>query len=172
MTLAVFFPSLMGVGILISAALLISDSLRRFLPHRALRRKHNVIVGTYGAVADAVGAAGHHLKEPWFLKRGLRNRWTYLGLSAVLVLLAASAVWAGDEFYNDPLGLFYRSPWAAGIGHGVATALLVGALLLFIVGIAYRSAPRFMMLLVTQTSLGRFILPSEQDQTAALNKVD
>ena len=78
MTRAVFFPSLMGVGILISGALLISDWLRRLLPYGALRRRHNVIVGTYGAIADAVGAAGYHLKEPWFLKRGLRRRWSYI----------------------------------------------------------------------------------------------
>ncbi len=72
MTLAVFFPSLMGVGILVSGALLISDSIRRLFPQGSLRRKHNVVVGTYGAVADAVDAAGYHLAEPWFLGRGLR----------------------------------------------------------------------------------------------------
>ena len=83
MTLAVFFPSLMGVGILISGALLISDWVRRVLPKGAVRREHNVIVGIYGSISDAIDAAGYHLEEPWFLHRGLRRRWVYLAIAPI-----------------------------------------------------------------------------------------
>lgn len=172
MIVAVFFPSLMGVGILISGALLISDWLRQLLPHRRLRRRHNVIVGTYGAIAEAVDAAGYHLQEPWFVKRGLRNRSTYLGLSVFLTLLGAGAMWTGAELYADPLGLFYRSPWATGIGYGVGAAFTVGAALCLIIGLAYRSLPRSLIWLTSETSLGRFILPTEEHQIAALNNID
>ncbi|MCP3974713.1 MAG: hypothetical protein GY720_09495 [bacterium] len=172
MTLAVFFPSLMGVGILISGVLLVSDWIRRLLPHRTLRRRHDVVVGTYGVIADAVGAAGYHLKEPWFLKRGLRNRSTYFALTAGLAALAAGSMWAGAEFYADPLGLFYESPWAVGIGYGVGAALLVAALVCLIAAVAYRSAPRAIGWLVSESPLGRLILPSTQDQIAALNSIE
>jgi hypothetical protein len=172
MTLAVFFPSLMGVGILVSGALLISDSIRRLFPQGSLRRKHNVVVGTYGAVADAVDAAGYHLEEPWFLGRGLRERSTYLASSAVLWLAGVGSMWAGIEFYRDPLGLFYRSPWAVGIGYGFGAALMVLASLCLFVGITYQATPRPVMKLITETSLGRIILPTEQDHEAALNHVE
>lgn len=172
MTLAVFFPSLMGVGILISGALLISDWLRRLLPHGAFRRRHNVIVGTYGSIAGAVGAAGYHLKEPWFLKRGLRRRWSYFAASGGLILLGAGSIWVGVELYTDSLGLFYQSPWAVGIGYGIGAALLLWALLCLVVAIAYRSSPGFIMWLISETSLGMLILPSEEEQTEALNNID
>lgn len=172
MIVAVFFPSLMGVGILISGALLISDWLRRLLPHGRLRRKHNVIVGTYGAIADAVDAAGYHLEEPWFLGRGLRNRWSYLALAGFLALLGAGSMWAGRAFYTDPLGLFFRSPWATGIGYGVGAALLLAATLCLVIGIVYRSLPGFMTPIIEDTSLGRFVLPTNEDQHAALHNVD
>jgi hypothetical protein len=162
----------MGVGILISGALLISDWLRRLLPHGRLRRRHNVVVGTYGAIADAVDAAGYHLEEPWFLSRGLRNRWTYLGLASFLALLGAGSIWVGREFYADPLGLFFRSPWATGIGYGAGAALLLAATVYLSIGLVYRSLPDFITPIIESTSLGRFILPTDEDQHTALNNVD
>lgn len=171
MTFAVFFPSLMGVGILISGALLLSDWVRRLLPQGSVRRKHHVVVGTYGAIAETVDAAGYHLDEPWFLSRGLRERRTYLLAALGLLAAGAGSVWAGLLFHDDPLGLFYRSPWAIGIGYGVGAAMLLLALLCAFLGIAYRSTPRLIMRLVTDTSLGRIILPTEEDHEAALNNV-
>lgn len=171
MTLAVFFPSLMGVGILISGALLLSDWVRRLLPRGSVRRKHHVVAGTYGTIAETVDAAGYHLEEPWFLTRGLRERRTYLLVAVGLVSAGIGSIWAGLLFFDDPLGLFYRSPWAIGIGYGAGAAFLVLALLCAFVGVAYRSTPRPIMRLVTDTSLGRIILPTEEDHEAALNNV-
>ncbi len=171
MTLAVFFPSLMGVGILISGALLLSDWVRRLLPQGTVRRKHHVVVGTYGAIAETVDAAGYHLEEPWFLTRGLRERRTYWLTAVVLAAGGVGAIWGGLLFFDDPLGLFYRSPWAVGIGYGVGAGLLLLALLCAFLGVAYRSTPRFIMRLVTDTSLGRIILPTEEDHAAALDNL-
>ena len=171
MMLAVFFPSLMGVGILISGALLISDWVRRLLPRSHLRRKHNVVVGTYGSITETVDAAGYHLEEPWFLKRGLRERRTYLIWALGLGVAALLSSWAGQQFFDDPLGLFYESPWVIGIGYGVGAALLLLAILCFGIGFAYRSTPQLLMRLITDTSLGRIILPTEADHQAALNDV-
>ncbi len=171
MIYAVFFPSLMGVGILISGALLISDWIRRLLPQGHLRRKHNVIVGTYGSIAETVDAAGYRLQEPWFLSRGLRLRRTYLWLALGCGVAALLSIWTGIQFYDDPLGLFYQSPWAIGIGYGVGAALAALATLCLFIAVVYRSIPQPVMRLVTDTTLGRIILPSETDHKAALNDI-
>ncbi len=172
MTVAVFFPSLMGVGILVSGALLISDWVRRLFPQGSIRRKHNVVVGTYGAVGDAIEAAGYHLEEPWFLGRGLRNRSTYLAWSIVLWIAGVASMWAGVEFFDDPLGLFHKSPWAIGIGYGFGAALMLLASLSLFVAITYTATPHFVMRLITDTSLGRIILPTDEDHEAALNNIE
>lgn len=171
MTVAVFFPSLMGVGILVSGALLISDWVRRLLPQGRVRRKHHVVIGTYGSIAETVDAAGYRLEEPWFLKRGLRERTTYLGLAIGFTLAALTSMWIGVELYEDPLGLFYKSPWATGIGYGVGAALLLLATLCALIGLAYQSTPRPLKRLIAETSLGRIILPTEADHETALNRI-
>ncbi len=172
MTIAVFFPSLMGVGILISGALLISDALRRLFPHSSLRRKHNVVVGTYGAIGDAVDAAGYRLYEPWFLRRGLRSRLTYLGLAVAAVVAGAVSVIVGNRFYDDRLGLFYESPWAIGLGYGFGAALLAVAMLCVVVATMYTSLPRPVMRLVRETSLGRIVLPTDADHQEAVRNIE
>ena len=121
--IAVFFPSLMGIGIIISGTLLISDWLRRLFPKGNVHRKHNVVVGTYGAVQDAIEAAGYHLSEPWFIHRWLRPRSTYLGTALGCIALGVTSIWAGRRLFDDPLGVFYRSPWATGIGYGAKLGL-------------------------------------------------
>ncbi len=55
MIVAVFVPSLIGVGILVSGAILLSDLLRRYLPQGGLRRRHRVAMGAYHVVSEAAG---------------------------------------------------------------------------------------------------------------------
>ena len=170
--IGVFFPSLMGVGIIISGTLLISDWLRRLFPKSSVRRKHNVVVGTYGAVGDAIEAAGYRLDEPWFVNRWLRSRSTYLGLTVGCITLALASIWAGRRFFDDPLGLFYRSPWATGIGYGVAAALFLLAAICLSLVLWHRSPPRALAYLVRETTLGRIVLPSGPDHDAALTQIE
>ncbi|MCP4308080.1 MAG: hypothetical protein GY788_25040 [bacterium] len=172
MTLAVFFPSLMGVGILISGALLISDGLRRLFPKGSLRRKHNVVVGTYGAVGDAVDAAGYRLEEPWFVRRGLRTRIAYIIAAIVLVAAGILSALVGERFFDDPLGVFYESPWAIGLGYGFGTAFWLLALLCLTIAALYRSPPRLIMRLVNETSLGRIVLPTDADHRKAVHNIE
>lgn len=167
----VFFPSLMGVGIIISGALLISDWLSRLLPKRSLRRKHNVAVGTYGAVSDAVDAAGYRLAEPWFIRRGLRRRATYVGTAIATFAASAISVGIGNRLFDDPLGVFYQSPWAIGLGYGIGTALLVFALLCLAIALVYTSLPKLLMQLVKETSIGRIVLPTDADYQKAVHNI-
>lgn len=172
MITAVFFPSLMGVGIIVSAALLLSDWIRRLFPQGRLRRQHDVVVGTYGAITDAIHAAGYQLVEPHFLRRGLRRRRTYLAVAFLATMLGGVSLQGGLAFYNDPRGLFFRNPWAIGIGYGVAAAALAVAILCLVVAIWYRRLPRPLQTLVEQTSLGRYLLPSGRDQAIALSHIE
>ena len=171
MTLAVFFPSLMGVGILISGALLISDALRRLFPKGSLRRKHNVVVGTYGAISDAVDAAGYRLVEPWFVRRGLRARTTYVLAAVVLVAAGFVSALVGESFFDDRLGVFYESPWAVGLGYGFGAAFWLLALICLTIAALYRSLPRPIMRLVSETSLGRIVLPTDADHREAVHNI-
>lgn len=170
--LAVFFPSLMGVGIIISGALLVSDWMRRLLPQGRIRRQHGVVVGTYGAVTDAVEAAGYQIAEPWFLHRGLRRRTTYFVLAAAFAAVGAASVWIGLEFYADPKGLFYRSPWATGIGYGMGSAAFCLAAVCLTVAIWYRRLPRPLSRLIEETTLGCFVLPSRSVQAEAFSRIE
>ena len=171
MTLAVFFPSLMGFGIIISGTLIVSDWLRKLFPKGSVRRRHNVVVGTYGAVGDAIDAAGYHLKEPWFVNRGLRQRSTYVVFGLLAGATAILSIWVGRRLFDDPLGLFYQSPWAIGIGYGVAAALLLLAVLCAVTAVVYDSLPRPLMYLVRETFLGRIVLPTWDDHAAAIDDI-
>ncbi|MCP3999014.1 MAG: hypothetical protein GY722_28720 [bacterium] len=171
MTLAVFFPSLMGVGIIISGTLLVSDWLRKLFPKGNVRRQHNVVIGTYGAVGDAIDAAGYRLVEPWFVNRGLRRRSTYALVALLTAAGGAISIWVGRLLYDDPLGLFYRSPWAVGIGYGVAAALFLVAVLCVVIATVYESLPRPLMFLIRNTSIGRIVLPTRADHAAAIDDI-
>ncbi len=172
MIVAVFFPSLMGVGILISGALLIADWMRKVLPNGRIRKQHNVVVGIYGSISDAIDAAGYRLEEPWFLRRDLRHRSTYFGWAAVLLLLGGASMWIGVQFFDDPKGLFYRSPWATGLGYGIGAAAVLAGLTSAVLGVAYRSLPVPMRRLIEETSLGRIVLPTQDDHDAALDNLE
>lgn len=171
MTICVFFPSLMGVGILVSGALLISDWVRRLFPQGSVRRKHSVVVGTYGSVSGAVAAAGYHLGEPWFVRRGLRRRIAYVSAAAISAAMAAASIWAGRRMFNDPLGLFAESPWAIGIGYGFGAALVVFAALCLAIAVAYSAVPKPLMRLVQDTSLGCIVLPTAADHEEVVNTI-
>jgi len=172
MILAVFFPSLMGIGIIVSGALLLSDQIRRLFPSSGRRRRHRIVVGTYGAIGNAVQAAGYRLDPPWFVNRGRRGRIAYAGTAAAMGVLAMVSIWSGHRLFDDPLGVFYRSPWAIGIGYGAAAALLLIAALYAAVAVAYRTPPRPLRYLIRETALGRIVLPTSADHDAALTHIE
>jgi len=172
MILAVFFPSLMGIGIIVSGALLLSDQIRRLFPSSGRRRRHRIVVGTYGIIGNAVEAAGYRLDPPWFVNRERRSRTAYGAIAVAMIAGAALSIWSGHRLFDDPLGVFYKSPWAIGIGYGVAAAFLLIAVLHALVAIAYRTPPRPLRYLICQTSLGRIVLPTSADHDAAITHVE
>ena len=96
----------------------------------------------------------------------------YLAAAVATAAAGGMSMWIGVQFYEDAKGLFYRSPWATGIGYGVGAALLLLAVMCLTIGIVYRHLPRPMMRLVADTSLGRIILPTREDHNAALTNIE
>ncbi len=125
MVFGVFFPALMGAGILVSGVLLLSDTVRRLMPNRGQRRRHRVAVGTYGLIAATARTVGMSMDPPSFLTRRPRSRTTYLLVAMIGIIAGAIALSTGLDAYGDPLGVFFRSPWAIGLGVAALIACLV-----------------------------------------------
>jgi uncharacterized BrkB/YihY/UPF0761 family membrane protein len=160
MTLAVFFPSLMGFGILVSGALLVADLVHRLLPNRGRRRRHRVVVGAFGVVARTARAAGRELAPPTFLVREFRSRFAYAAAAVLLGGAAALALSSGLAAHADVRGVFYESPWALGlgIGFGIGFGLLSLAGLVLVVG--HTKLPRWVHWAVGHSPLGRLRVPA------------
>lgn len=168
MVLAVFFPSLMGFGILVSGALLVSDAVQKLLPHEGRRRRRQVAVGAYGVVARAARAADRSLPEAGFLRRSLRPRLQYLGVA----LLSLGAIWlivvAGVEAYDDVKGVFYSSPWIAGLTVGFAIVAGLVAVIALALALLHRRLPPGVAWVVERTVVGRLRIPEAEDAITAV----
>jgi len=164
--LGVFFPSLMGFGILVSGALLVSDAVHKLLPNQGRRRRRRIVIGAYGVMAAAARTTGRELPGPSFLRRAIRSRREYLGVA----LVAAGALWltvvAGNEAYEDAKGVFHSSPWISGltIGFGIAFGLV--ALAAGVLAIVHRRSPRWVDWLIENTIVGRLRIPATEDAVA------
>lgn len=129
-TVAVFVPALMGVGILVSGALLVADWIDRLLPRSSLRRRRRIAVGVHGVVRGALTAAGRPVDDPAFVRRTLRARWTYLAWSVLGAVSGGFVAWLAFEEYDDPFAYFADNPWL--IVGGVAAIVASGALVVLL----------------------------------------
>lgn len=159
MTVAVFFPALMGIGILASGTLLLADLVRRLMPNRGHRRRYRIAVGTYGVIAATARTTGTQLEPPAFLTRRRRNRSTYLLVVAVAVGVGLAALASGLAAYRDSLGVFYQSPWAMGLGIGVSSALFLVALVALALAATRSPGPRSLTWIVEHSPYGRITVP-------------
>lgn len=161
MTIAVFFPSLMGVGILVSGALLLSDLVRRYLPKRGIHRRHRVAMGTFSVVAGAGTWAGKEVSAGELLDRAPRARLTYSGWALASVALALIIPIAAGAAHGDELGVFYSSPWMVGLG--TAGAIVFGLLALFLATVTFLAEKRHGATgwLISRTTLGRLQVPED-----------
>ena len=161
MTIAVFFPSLMGVGILVSGALLLSDLVRRYLPKRGIHRRHRVAMGTFGVVAGAATWVGKEVSAGELLDRAPRSRVTYSSWALASVAAALIIPIAAAAAYRDELGLFHASPWM--IGLGTAGGVVFGLLTVLIATVAALAGKKRgpTAWLISRTALGRLQVPDQ-----------
>lgn len=158
-TFGVFFPALMGAGILVSGIVLLSDVVRRLMPNRGQRRRYRVALGTYGVISRVALTAGVHLDPPEFLTRRLRARWVYLVTAAVCVGAGAAALWVGIDAFEDSAGVFYRSPWAVGLGVGFLVALLLAAATALTLAVVRSSRSPVVNWVVVHSPYGQITVP-------------
>jgi hypothetical protein len=159
--LGVFVPGLMGAGILLSAAILVSDGVRRLLPSRGVRRRLNVVRGVRRIVADLADAAGMAIEERNLMRRERRPWWAYGVVAAASGPLAfASARWGFDAYASAGSALEGN---AIAIFYGMCGAVVAGAVALVAAAAAIPPVCRTPPLrwLVGRTPLGRLAAPPD-----------
>lgn len=169
-TFGVFFPALMGAGILVSGVVLLSDVVRRLMPNRGQRRRYRVALGTYGVIARVALTAGVRMDPPEFLTRRLRARWVYVVTAVVSIAAGAAALWVGIDAFEDALGVFYRSPWAIGLGVGAFVAFLLVALMALTLSVTGSSRWPAVSWVVVHSPFGRISVPHEVTAEPGIRK--
>ena len=160
MTLAVFFPSLMGFGILVSGALLVSDAVHRMLPNRGRRRRYRIALGAHGVVSHAATVARKPIDPPGFLTRSFRSRMAYLATAVIAVGASSAVVVSGIALYRDDKGVFYESPWISGLTISFAVAFSLMALIAVVLAAGHRRSPLPLRWIVHNTFAGRLEVPA------------
>jgi hypothetical protein len=155
MILGVFFPSLMGVGILASGALLVADQVRKLIPNRGIRRQHRVATGAFGVVAAAAGAAGRRVARSDLLDREPRSAVAYAAISSVVAAVGLAVVLSCRSAYLDPIGPFHDSPWMIGIGWAAGIASGALALVATALAMTRSNPPGLLSRIVRSTGFGR-----------------
>jgi hypothetical protein len=149
----VFVPSMMGVGILLSLAVLASDALRALTPNtaraRAQARRRRQAQALVAPLAHAVGlpsTASH--------RRRLRARWVYVALFIGGVSLSLYVAIGSTANYLRSDGYLEGVVWVETLA--VASSLFFMALGLLALAIAwsYPVVPRRMRRIVDRTPLG------------------
>jgi hypothetical protein len=158
----VFVPGLMGAGILLSGAILISDGVRRLLPSQGVRRRLNVVHGVRRIIVDLAEAAGMEIEERNLIRRERRTSWLYLLMSAVTFPLAFLVGRWGINAFSSTGSSLEGNAMAIYYGMFAATVLgavgLVGLTLL----VPRLNPPRPVAWLIARTALGQLIEPPDE----------
>lgn len=158
-TFGVFFPALMGAGILVSGVILLSDVMRRLMPNRGQRRRYRVAMGTYGVVARTAATVGVRIDPPEFLTRRLRTRSVYAVTAALCIGIGSAALWAGIDAFEDAHGVFHRSPWAIGLGVVIFVAFVLAAAMALTLTVVRSSRSSAVTWVVEHSPYGRISVP-------------
>ena len=159
--LGVFVPGLMGAGILLSGAILVSDGVRKLLPSRGVRRRLNVVRGVRRIVVDMAEAAGMESEEHNLVGRERRSAWVYAAATfGSLPLTAVVARWgfnafnsSGSSLEGNAMAIFYGLV-AAGV---LAFVGLVSATLI----VPRLKLPKPVRWLLYRTIFGRLSAPPD-----------
>jgi hypothetical protein len=158
--LNVFVPGLMGAGILLSAAILVSDGIKKLFPNSGARRSIEVTRGVQRIVADAAAAAGIAIEERNISRRRLRSIGFYAVGAVVLVLLAVASVTLGIIAYGDD-GMLEENAIAIVFGSAVGAIAAGLAISFALLALVRRRRIAAITPLMETTSLGRLQPPPE-----------
>lgn len=157
--LHVVVPALMGVGMIVSGALVIGDFVRKLFPSRGVHRKQQIARGAHGVVANVARAAGYQVEAPGFYRRGFRNRTTYLISALVAAAIAVGVVLYGFDVASDEASQLHQNGMIIGIAVAVGAAFGLLALQLLFFAVVYKRSFAAARLLVATTWFGRPLIP-------------
>jgi undecaprenyl-diphosphatase len=152
--IAVFVPSLMGVGLVISVGIVIADAARRLLPGTAARRlqaRHRRTVALVTPLAEAVGRVPPAVPR---IQRIKRHRLTYVGVSAVAVALGAYVTVGSTANYLRPGGYVEGNEWLLVLSLVAAAIFVAVAVVAAVVALCYDDLPSWAAVLVGSTPVG------------------
>ncbi len=165
--LAVFMPALMGVGILVSGAVVFAGWARHLLPSGAVRRQHRIAMAAHGIAERVAATAGYTVETPRFPRRVARSRAAYLLAGAAIGGLAYVTVRSGVTAYFDDFGWLSGDPWILGLGVGIGALLGLLAFVALLPTIVSLQSTRAVSILVEATWLGRLVPPPTDPRALA-----
>jgi hypothetical protein len=161
MTLAVFVPALMAVGLLVSATIVVADWVSGLFPSRSVWRRQQVTRDALGSVSRIAAAIGTDVRLVEIRRRVRRTRTAYVTAAALFFLLGLVAVQFGQDLYEEPIGLLHANPWSLAIGYGLGGFLVVVALVSLIPAVVTLQRGRVVRALVERTWLGKPAMPPD-----------
>ncbi|MEE9227488.1 MAG: hypothetical protein V3U47_00800 [Acidimicrobiia bacterium] len=171
--LHVIVPALMGVGMLISGALVVADFVRKLFPSRGVHRKQRIARGAHGVVASVARAAGYEVEGPAFDRRGFRSRVAYVMSSAVFAAIAVGVLALGINMVSNQASQLYKNGMVLGIAVTVGAVFGLLALQLLFFAVVHERSLAAAHLLVQTSWFGRPLAPpaSAVDFAATLRMV-
>ncbi len=159
--LNVFVPGLMGAGILLSGAILVSDGVRKLLPSRGIRRRLNVVRGVRRIVVDMADAAGISIEEHNLELRERRSVWLYILVTVTTLPLATVVGRWGFNAYNSTGSALEGN--AIAIGYGISAAIVLASvgLLTATLLVPRLGPPQPVVWVLERTLLGRLAAPPD-----------
>lgn len=172
--LHVVVPALMGVGMIVSGALVVADFVRKLFPSRGVHRKQQIARGAHGVVASVARAAGYEVEGPLFYRRGFRSRLAYLGSALVAAGIAVAVLALGIVTVSNQESQLHENGVLLGIAVAVGAAFGLLSLQLLFFAIVHERSFAAGRLLVATTWFGRPLTPPETpaEFAATLRMVD
>lgn len=153
--LHVFVPSIMGVGILASLAILLVDGVRALDPRRtAARRRISVRRQAGDLVGPVAAAAGVPLPPPPAVRRRLRKRRTYIAVFVVSTATALYVAIGSTANYLRPGGYLEGVVWVQAVASVASMLFLAGGVVALVLAARYPAAPRWARAIVDHSPFG------------------
>ncbi len=159
--LQVVVPALMGVGMLVSGALVVADFVRKLFPSRGVHRRQQIARGAHGVVAGVAQAAGYEVEGPAFYQRGFRRRVTYFASALISAAIAVAVVALGITTVANEESQLHENGLLLGVAIAVGAAFGLLALQLLFFAIVHEKSFAAGRLLVATTWFGRPLAPPE-----------
>jgi hypothetical protein len=153
--LPVFVPSIMGVGILASLAILVVDGVRAMDPRRTTaRRRISVRRQAVELVGPVAAAAGVRLPPPPAVRRRLRSRRGYVAVFVVSTAMALYVAIGSTANYLRPGGYLEGVVWVQAIASVASALFLAVGLVALVLAARHPAAPRWARNIVDHSPLG------------------